>query len=321
MKQIIRYEKATFEKNRLIISDDCSMDEWIFLGESLKQVEGSVQFWIGDWARFGDKKGYTGKYTDPAVYDQLEEITGLTRQRIKQYKSVSERTESFRRLNDIPQNLNFSHFEEVAKLPEQKQVKFLNMASKEKLSVRDLREVIRGDEIELKYSDLPDKKYRIIYADPPWKYGNSMPEYFKEQANHYQLMSVEEIAAMNIKNIADTNSVLFLWVTSPILEESFKVIDAWGFEYKTSFIWDKVKHNMGHYNSVRHELLLVCTRGSCTPDNLQLFDSVQSIERTSHSEKPEKFREIIDTIYTWGNKIELFARKKIDGWEVFGNEA
>ena len=79
-------------------------------------------------------------------------------------------------------------------------------------------------------------------------------------------------------------------------------------------------HNMGHYNSVRHEFLLVCTRGSCTPDNVQLFDSVQSIERTEHSKKPEAFRKIIETLYTNGSRIELFAREKHDGWQSWGNE-
>jgi len=78
---------------------------------------------------------------------------------------------------------------------------------------------------------------------------------------------------------------------------------------------------MGHYNSVRHELLLIATKGSCIPDNVELFDSVQSIERTDrHSEKPEEFRKIIETLYIYGNKLELFARKSVEGWEVFGNE-
>jgi len=99
------------------------------------------------------------------------------------------------------------------------------------------------------------------------------------------------------------------------------VITAWGFDYKASFVWDKIKHNMGHYNSVRHEFLLVCTRGSCMPDNPQLFDSVQSIERTEHSVKPEEFRTIIDTIYPNGRRIELFARRPAEGWEVWGNES
>jgi hypothetical protein len=74
--QIIKFQKALFEKNKLTINDTITIDEWKELGQSLKQVEGSVQFWIGDWARYGDKRGFTGKYTDSKVYDELEELTG-----------------------------------------------------------------------------------------------------------------------------------------------------------------------------------------------------------------------------------------------------
>jgi N6-adenosine-specific RNA methylase IME4 len=173
--------------------------------------------------------------------------------------------------------------------------------------------------------DLPDGKYRIIYADPPWQYRNSMPEFydnvhFGTQDEHYFTMSLEDICALPIKDMAEDNAVLFLWVTSPILEDAFEVIKAWGFEYKSSFVWDKVKHVMGHFNSVRHELLLICTRGSCQPDIHKLFDSVITEERTDHSTKPEIFREIIDTIYPHGRRIELFARRQAEGWEVYGNE-
>lgn len=167
---------------------------------------------------------------------------------------------------------------------------------------------------------LPDGKYRVIYADPPWKYGNTMPNYMGVQDDHYPLMTIDEICNLPVKDLAEDNAVLFLWATSPILEEAFQVIRAWGFEYKSSFVWDKVKHVMGHYNSVRHEFLLVCTRGSCMPDVLKLFDSVVSIERTEHSVKPDYFREMIDTIYPNGRRIELFARKQIDGWDSYGNE-
>jgi N6-adenosine-specific RNA methylase IME4/DNA-binding XRE family transcriptional regulator len=168
------------------------------------------------------------------------------------------------------------------------------------------------------------KKYRVIYADPPWKYSNNMPEYFDEQADHYPLMTVKEICELGVKNIAEENAVLFLWITSPILAEAFDVIKAWGFEYKASFVWDKIKHNMGHYNSVRHEFLLVCTCGSCQPDVKKLFDSVVSIERGQHSEKPDYFREIIDTLYPCPedrvDRIELFSRKQVKGWDYHGNE-
>lgn len=185
-------------------------------------------------------------------------------------------------------------------------------------SVVDARRLLNKERV--KTAPPLEGKYRVIYADPPWKYGDERDGATTGATDHYPTMSIEELCNLPVKKISDDNAVLFLWVTSPLLEECFEVIKAWGFKYKSSFVWDKVKHNMGHYNSVRHELLLICTRGSCTPDNVKLFDSVQSIERTTHSAKPEEFREIIDTLYIHGNKIELFARRPAKGWEVWGNE-
>lgn len=167
----------------------------------------------------------------------------------------------------------------------------------------------------------PTGKYRVFYADPPWLYGNSGLQQYGHASHHYPTMTITELCALPVKDIAQDNAVLFLWVTSPLLAECFAVIDAWGFVYKTSFVWDKVKHNFGHYNSVRHELLLICTRGTCLPDVPTLIDSVQTIERSfKHSEKPEEFRAIIDTLYPNGPRIELFARSKHPGWHVWGNE-
>lgn len=185
-----------------------------------------------------------------------------------------------------------------------------------------------------KVDALPDGQYRVIYADPPWKYNDKLElstknggESYGPADAHYRQLSIDELCFLSddsgrkVADLPADDAVLFLWTTSPILEDTFSVIKAWGFEYKTSFVWDKVKHNMGHYNSVRHEFLLVCTRGSCTPDNSKLFDSVLSIERGEHSAKPKEFREIIDTIYPHGPRIELFARERIAGWDAWGNQA
>jgi len=124
-----------------------------------------------------------------------------------------------------------------------------------------------------------------------------------------------------VKDITEANAILFLWATAPMLMAAARVIDAWGFNYKTSLVWDKVRHNFGHYFSVRHEHLLVCTHGSCTPDASTLHDSVVVIERSGrHSEKPARFRELIDELYPHGNRIELFARHRVDGWDAWGLE-
>ena len=167
------------------------------------------------------------------------------------------------------------------------------------------------------------EKFRVIYSDPAWSYNDKQetPQ-LGGAAKHYDTMSVSEICSLPVKEISEKDSVLFLWVTSPLLEDAFTVIKAWGFKYKTSFVWDKVKHNMGHYNSVRHEMLLIATKGSCTPDNKKLYDSVQSIERNdNHSEKPIEFLNIIDDLYNYGNKLEMFCRDiKKDNWYGWGNE-
>lgn len=198
-----------------------------------------------------------------------------------------------------------------------------------KIGGREMRQALRTvhQQERKEAPPLPDDKYRIWYADPPWRYNDSgvitETDAYGRAERHYPTMSIEELCGMGeqIKSRCATDAVLFLWVTSPLLEDAFAILRAWGFKYKSSFVWDKVRHNFAHYNSMRHEFLLVATRGSCTPDEKKLFDSVQSIERTSkHSEKPAEFREIIDTLYTWGKRIELFSRTDAEGWDVWGNE-
>ena len=167
------------------------------------------------------------------------------------------------------------------------------------------------------------KKFRIIYADPPWQYDleQTSPN-LGGAIKHYNSMSINELCSLPIKEITEKDAVLFLWVTSPKLNLFLQLMDAWGFDYKTSFVWDKVKHNMGHYNSVRHEFLLIGGKGKSTPDVKKLVDSVISIERSDkHSEKPIEFIELIDSLYAYGNRIELFARQaKKDNWFYYGNE-
>jgi N6-adenosine-specific RNA methylase IME4 len=174
-------------------------------------------------------------------------------------------------------------------------------------------------------------KYRIIYADPPWKYhGLNKNDELGHAEGHYDCLDDEALCdyrpgdgKRTVKELADDDAVLFLWVTAPMLERAFPIIRAWGFEYKSLFVWDKVKHTIGFYNSVRAELLLICTRGSCTPDTGKLIDSVQSIERSDrHSEKPREFYAIIESMYDHGRKLELFSRCSAPkGWDTDGNEA
>lgn len=210
----------------------------------------------------------------------------------------------------------------AVQLPEKKQTEFASKVKAGEKPRNAYRKVTQPKPGEI---EMPDGKYRIIYADPPWKYSDERVglDQYGPAARHYPTMMIEELCGISeqVRELTYNDAILFLWVPSPILEDAFKVIKAWGFKYKTSFVWDKVRKNFGHYNAPSHEFLLICTRGSCTPDSDEKFDSVQSIERSNkHSEKPEEFRQIIDTLYAHGKRIELFARSQHEGWETWGNE-
>jgi N6-adenosine-specific RNA methylase IME4 len=238
---------------------------------------------------------------------------------------------TFQKIAELPEEL-FEKEIAIAKDESKKRVELttsrvLNAAKvfeKEKKKEEYNERILLDTDNEKKINIYETKnKFRIVYADPAWMYNDKqdIPN-LGGAKKHYDSMSIKELCLLPIKEITEENAVLFIWVTSPILEECFNVINAWGFKYKSSFVWDKVQHNMGHYNSVRHEFLLIATKGSCTPDNKKLYDSVRTIEKTSrHSQKPEEFLDIIDDLYTHGNRIELFCRENNkNNWNVWGNE-
>ena len=161
----------------------------------------------------------------------------------------------------------------------------------------------------------PDGKYRVIYADPPWQYNNS--GFVTSAEEQYPTMSTEEIGNLPVKDLADENAVLFLWATNPLLEDALKVCKAWGFDYKTNFVWVKNQHTGGFYCFGQHELLFIATKGSMLPKTGSLHSSVVNASRREHSRKPDEFYGIIEAMYD-GPYIELFARNKREGWNGWG---
>jgi len=215
-------------------------------------------------------------------------------------------------------------WQKIASIPEEifeKHIKEIKTAKKEltsmefaKLATKINQELKRE---KLKERSLPQSKFQVIYADPPWEYRNS--GFPMSAQNKYPTMSVDRIAALNVKEISDEDSILFLWVTNPILEDAFKVIGMWGFEYKTNMVWIKSVHTAGFYVFGQHELLLIATRGSMTAIEKKPKSIIYG-KNTVHSRKPESVYEIIEGMYPNLNYIELFARKTRDGWSSWGNE-
>lgn len=166
-------------------------------------------------------------------------------------------------------------------------------------------------------------RYPVIYADPPWRYENPpMGGGNRSIENHYPTMTLEEICALPVKDIAAQDSILYLWATAPKLAECLEVMRAWGFEYRTNFVWIKDKIGMGYHSRNQHELLLVGRRGEIPPPPVEArVSSVVYAPRTDHSAKPVEFYELIESFYPELQKIELFSRSQRDGWSAWGNQA
>ena len=170
---------------------------------------------------------------------------------------------------------------------------------------------------------LPAKRYGVIYADPEWRF----EVYSRETGmnctadNHYPTSPTEEICNRPVGDIAADDCVLFLWATAPMLPDALKVMDAWGFTYKSQFAWAKNRAGTGYWNRNRHELLLVGTKGDvpCPAPGTQ-WDSLIEALVGRHSEKPEKFYELIESYFPNLPKIEQNARRARPGWDAWGNE-
>lgn len=228
----------------------------------------------------------------------------------------SRKTATF--INDVSLS---DEFEEIDKAAHNQKLQIVKEFQEEKKEVREQRREEKVDQFKSAGQiELPNKKYQIILADPPWKYDFSTTN-SREIENKYPTMSLEEIINLEVEQISMENSVLFLWATAPKLLEAVEVMKEWGFEYKTHAIWDKEIIGMGYYFRGQHELLLLGTKGNLpTPAPEKRVSSVIRDRRTTHSTKPLVVHEIIENMYPSFTKVELFARKSRVGWESWGNE-
>jgi N6-adenosine-specific RNA methylase IME4 len=168
---------------------------------------------------------------------------------------------------------------------------------------------------------LPERRFPILYGDPPWTYDFSAT-HCRSPQNHYPVMTLEEIYNLKIAELATPDAMLFLWVPAPLILKGGLVAEAWGFELATSAVWVKDKMGNGYYVRQQHELLLIARRGNpITPAPQNMSSSVIYAPRREHSRKPDEVYEIIERMYPDLPKIELFARNARKGWAVWGNEA
>lgn len=163
---------------------------------------------------------------------------------------------------------------------------------------------------------LAGKQFATILADPPWQYGNQSTR--GATGDHYVGMTVDEICALPIAGTAADNAHLHLWTTNAFLFDAQRVMESWGFTYKSCFVWVKPQIGMGNYWRVSHEFLLLGVRGSL-PFADRSLRSWAEFRRGQHSAKPEQIRDLIHRASP-GPRLELFARRAVEGWTVWGNE-
>lgn len=172
----------------------------------------------------------------------------------------------------------------------------------------------------------PEGKYGIIYADPPWCYNNRSTRGAAE--DHYPTMSIEDLKALPVSEIADENCALFLWTTFPILPEALDTVKAWGFQYKTgAFTWLKENRSgkglfmgLGNWTRSNAEICLLATRGKPKRVSASVNSAILSPVEC-HSKKPDEVRCRIEQLMGDVPRIELFARQRAEGWDAWGNEA
>lgn len=188
------------------------------------------------------------------------------------------------------------------------------------------------------FPKLPNEKYDVIYADPPWDYGGKMQydktsiksenvgfekDVFISAADFkYPTLKLEELKELDVSSIAADNCILFMWTTGPQLSNSIELGEAWGFEYKTvAFVWDKQVHNPGRYTLSQTEFVLAFKRGKFpTPRGARNIRQLVSVHRGIHSEKPLVVIEGITKMFPQQKKIELFARNNFIQWDNWGLE-
>ena len=224
---------------------------------------------------------------------------------------------------------------ELARLAPEKQVEVAKGIAEGASSIAEFIKSIDGQKREARRIERIDKinaavennkplngigVFPVIYADPPWEYDFPISD-SRRIENQYPTMSLDVIMSLPVNDIAADDAILFLWATTPFLRKGLLVMQAWGFDYRTSMVWVKPSIGPGQWVRQRHEYLLIGVRGDIpTPKGEDKPDSVIEAPREEHSKKPEIVYDIIERMYPELPKVELFSRRKRENWAAWGNE-
>jgi N6-adenosine-specific RNA methylase IME4 len=172
------------------------------------------------------------------------------------------------------------------------------------------------NEEQILKDDNPKKRYSVILADPPW---DVHQQGALGAIRHYDLMTLDRIKAMPVADLATENAHLWLWVTNATLRDGYDVMEGWGFTPRSPLTWIKPRFTLGVYLRNATEHLILGTRGKA-PVKYKSQPTWMFAPLQDHSHKPEEQYAVIDRVSGEGPKLELFARRRQPGWDVWGNE-
>lgn len=309
----------------LIIANDTSFEEWQSMGDWLQSAERSLMWWIGDWWAFGE-----ARYGARRAIVESDDWLGPTFQTCADAAMVCRKFETSRRR----EVLTFSQHREVASLLPAQADAVLDEVERHGWSVRETRAAVNRIKNEARLPAQSEavagrkvfdfdalvrngEKFGSIYADPPWLYDNQGTR--AATGNHYGGMTVDELCALPVRDIVADDAHLHLWTTNGFLFDCPRIFDAWGFEFRSSFVWVKPQMGIGNYWRNSHEFLLTAIRGDAKRFNDKSLKSWLECDRGVHSAKPEQVRHFIERASP-GPYLEMFARSGSPNWTVWGNQ-
>jgi N6-adenosine-specific RNA methylase IME4 len=305
------------------LPDDLSEAEWREAGEVLGKVELSVSWWLGDWWRafkpeWGERAALFESDWDGPAYSTCRHAG-----------AVCDAFDIGRRRP----NLTFKHHAEVASHDAAEADALLDWCEEtakprstlELRGEKNRRSVTIGAQPSGETCTVEDlsvlaasgRRFGCLYADPPWLYDNQGTR--ASTGNHYQGLTVDELCALPVMDLAADNAHLHLWITNAFLFDAPRIFAAWGFEFRSMFAWVKPQMGIGNYWRNSHEILLTAVRGDAKRFNDHSMISWMEFDRGVHSAKPQEVRAMVERASP-GPYLEMFARSPVPNWTVWGNQ-
>jgi N6-adenosine-specific RNA methylase IME4 len=292
-------------------------------------------------AKLDDGQRQVGKFADVPTQSQAADMLNVSERSLRTAKSVQEQGSPELIAAVESGEVSISAAADIATLPKPEQTEIVARGEKEilqaakairadKVEAKKNARIVNSQQIAANNAALPvaQRKYGVIYADPPWSFEVWSGE-GKDRAaeNHYPTMRQSDIEALPVADLAADDCALFLWAVMPQLPEALAVIKAWGFEFKTcAFVWvkqtkdeERFATGMGYWTRANAEICLLATKGSPARLNADVHQVVMT-PRMEHSKKPDEVAARIERLIP-GPYLEMFARRPRDGWDVWGNQS